>query len=184
MSKVIITHKLLIELGRMLGEDYKRFGSNVFNVGNAEGLFSEAFMDLAKAEHFDNDLEFFVAEEDAVIDFLKGVKPTADARRVGDISHPGTRLFVDLLGRAKERAEKACDKFPQPNYVLNKFSEESGEVVKEVIHYTEGRGQWSRVEDEIVDTLAMIMRLLKEGDGIIKFVPPYLEPVTKELSDD
>lgn len=87
----------------------------------------------------------------------------------------GMDLFDDLVEKAKARAAKAAIKFPQPNYVLNKFSEESGEVVKEVIHYTENRGDWARVEDEIVDLLAMTIRLLKEGDGVIGFIPPYLK---------
>lgn len=88
---------------------------------------------------------------------------------------PGMALFASLLAKAKERAIKAAIKFPQPNYVLNKFHEEAGEVGKEVIHYTENRGDWARVEDEIVDLLAMTIRLLKEGDGVIGFVPPYLK---------
>lgn len=88
---------------------------------------------------------------------------------------PGMALFASLLAKAKERAIKAAIKFPQPNYVLNKFHEEAGEVGKEVIHYTENRGDWARVEDEIVDLLAMTIRLLKEGDGIIGFIPPYLK---------
>ena len=88
---------------------------------------------------------------------------------------PGMALFASLLAKAKERAIKAAIKFPQPNYVLNKFYEEAGEVGKEVIHYTENRGNWARVEDEIVDLLAMTIRLLKEGDGVIGFVPPYLK---------
>ena len=88
---------------------------------------------------------------------------------------PGMALFANLLAKAKERAIKAAIKFPQPNYVLNKFHEEAGEVGKEVIHYTENRGDWARVEDEIVDLLAMTIRLLKEGDGVIGFVPPYLK---------
>lgn len=88
---------------------------------------------------------------------------------------PGMALFASLLAKAKERAIKAAIRFPQPNYVLNKFHEEAGEVGKEVIHYTENRGDWARVEDEIVDLLAMTIRLLKEGDGVIGFVPPYLK---------
>lgn len=88
---------------------------------------------------------------------------------------PGMALFASLLAKAKERAIKAAIKFPQPNYVLNKFHEEAGEVGKEVIHYTENRGDWARVEDEIVDLLAMTIRLLKEGDGVIGFIPPYLK---------
>ncbi|WP_324271114.1 MazG-like family protein (plasmid) [Enterobacter hormaechei] len=106
--------------------------------------------------------------------YQKAQKAEAEANNEGMIR------FEALLAKAKERAIKAAEKFPQPNYVLNKFSEESGEVVKEIIHYTEGRGQWKRVEDEIVDLLAMTLRLLKEGDGVIGFVPPYLQPEVTE----
>lgn len=101
--------------------------------------------------------------------YQKAQKAEAEANNEGMI------LFEALLAKAKERAIKAAEKFPQPNYVLNKFSEESGEVVKEIIHYTENRGDWARVEDEIVDLLAMTLRLLKEGDGVIGFIPPYLK---------
>ena len=66
-------------------------------------------------------------------------------------------------------------KFPQPNYVLNKVAEESGEVIKAVIHYTEGREEWSNVEGEIIDNLAMLIRLVTEGDQVIGFTPPILE---------
>ena len=65
--------------------------------------------------------------------------------------------------------------FIMQRYLLNKFHEEAGEVGKEVVHYTENRGNWARVEDEIVDLLAMTTRRLKEGDGVIGFVPPYLK---------
>ena len=63
-------------------------------------------------------------------------------------------------------------KYPQPNYVLNKVAEESGEVIKEVIHYTEGRGDWNKVEYELIDNLAMLIRLVTEGDQVIGFTPP------------
>lgn len=83
--------------------------------------------------------------------------------------------FASLVSAARQRAAVAMERYPQPNYVLNKVSEESGEVVKEVIHYAEGRGQWARVEDEIVDNLAMLFRLVVEGDQVIGFIPPYLK---------
>ncbi|MBA4822485.1 DUF551 domain-containing protein [Pantoea ananatis] len=80
--------------------------------------------------------------------------------------------FDSLVEKARPRAEKAMVKFPQPNYVLNKVAEESGEVIKAVIHYTEGRETWANVEAELIDNLAMLIRLVKEGDHVIGFTPP------------
>lgn len=80
--------------------------------------------------------------------------------------------FASLVIAARLRAEKAMRKFPQPNYVLNKVAEESGEVIKAVIHYTEGREEWANVEGEIIDNLAMLIRLVTEGDQVIGFTPP------------
>ncbi|MEC3933876.1 hypothetical protein VNX24_21430 [Citrobacter farmeri] len=80
--------------------------------------------------------------------------------------------FSSLVVSARIRADKAMLKFPQPNYVLNKLAEESGEVIKEVIHYTEGRGDWNKVEYELIDNLAMLFRLVTEGDQVIGFTPP------------
>lgn len=83
--------------------------------------------------------------------------------------------FEFLVEQARVRADKAMKKFPQPNYVLNKVAEESGEVIKAVIHFTEGREQWSNVESEIIDNLAMLIRLVVEGDQVIGFTPPRQE---------
>jgi len=80
--------------------------------------------------------------------------------------------FDILVEKARARSEKAMTKFPQPNYVLNKVAEESGEVIKAVIHYTEGRETWDNVEAELIDNLAMLIRLVKEGDQVIGFTPP------------
>ncbi|EOS9835565.1 hypothetical protein ACNKQC_001843 [Enterobacter hormaechei] len=80
--------------------------------------------------------------------------------------------FSSLVAAARVRADKAMRKFPQPNYVLNKVAEESGEVIKAVIHFTEGREEWQNVEGEIIDNLAMLIRLVMEGDQVIGFAPP------------
>ncbi|PUX30251.1 DUF551 domain-containing protein [Cronobacter sakazakii] len=80
--------------------------------------------------------------------------------------------FAALVAAARSRADKAMRKFPQPNYVLNKVAEENGEVIKAVIHYTEGREEWANVEGEIIDNLAMLIRLVVEGDQVIGFTPP------------
>lgn len=80
--------------------------------------------------------------------------------------------FASLVAAARVRADKAMRKHPQPNYVLNKVAEESGEVIKAVIHYTEGREVWANVENELIDNLAMLIRLVTEGDQVIGFTPP------------
>lgn len=80
--------------------------------------------------------------------------------------------FGALVEKARVSADKAMQKHPQPNYVLNKVAEESGEVIKAVIHYTEGREEWANVEGEIIDNLAMLIRLVIEGDQVIGFTPP------------
>lgn len=103
----------------------------------------------------------------------KGLKVEAMALLTSDKTPDD--YFASLVTAARERAAEAMERYPQPNYVLNKVSEESGEVVKEVIHYAEGRGEWARVEDEIVDNLAMLFRLVVEGDQVIGFIPPYLK---------
>lgn len=95
----------------------------------------------------------------------------------------GYAIWSKLLKAAEERAEVAMIKFPQPNYVLTKFAEESGEVVKECVHYAESRSQWRFVENEMVDALAMMLRLLVEGDHVHGFVPPYLSAEGKEPDD-
>lgn len=87
-------------------------------------------------------------------------------------SVPDADYFASLVSKARVSADKAMRKFPQPNYVLNKVAEESGEVIKAVIHYTEGREEWANVEGEIVDNLAMLIRLVTEGDLVIGFTPP------------
>ena len=80
----------------------------------------------------------------------------------------------DILSRARASAAKAKVKFPQPNYVLTKVAEEAGEVVKAGVHYAEGRDfTWQDIEDECVQTIAMCIRLLTEGDQVIGVNPPH-----------
>lgn len=99
-------------------------------------------------------------------ELLKSATPPAPAPAVPD------DYFGELVKKARSEADKAMRKFPQPNYVLNKVAEESGEVIKAVIHYTEGREEWANVEGEIIDNLAMLIRLVVEGDQVIGFTPP------------
>lgn len=82
--------------------------------------------------------------------------------------------FGGLVERARNAAEKASRKFPQPNYVTLKIAEEAGEVVRGCVHYAENRMEWSEVEGEIVQLLAMLIRLVTEGDQINGVTPPAM----------
>lgn len=80
--------------------------------------------------------------------------------------------FGRLVDRARDAAAKASTKFPQPNYVTLKIAEEAGEVVRGAVHYAEGRMEWSEVEGEIVQLIAMLIRFVTEGDQINGVNPP------------
>lgn len=81
-----------------------------------------------------------------------------------------------LTSQALHRMQKAVRKFPQPNYVTAKVAEETGELIKEAVHLAENRGSRERLEDEAIDALAMIFRLVMEGDQTIGLGPK--EPST------
>ncbi|HCI5605746.1 TPA: hypothetical protein NPM43_003527 [Klebsiella pneumoniae] len=80
--------------------------------------------------------------------------------------------FASLVALARVSADKAIRKFPQPNYVLLKVAEEAGEVVQAGVHYAENRMEWGQVEGEIVQLLAMLIRLVTEGDQVNGITPP------------
>lgn len=89
--------------------------------------------------------------------------------------------FGSLLDKARQAAAKASAKFPQPNYVTLKIAEEAGEVVRGAVHYAEGRMDWSEVEGEIVQLLAMLIRFVTEGDEINGIKPPALRAALPHL---
>lgn len=123
-------------------------------------------------------LDFHRALTDSDIgkDDLEEIKVGLRAALCNVTATPAPAVLDDYFGvlvkKARSAADKAMRKFPQPNYVLNKVAEESGEVIKAVIHYTEGREEWANVEGEIIDNLAMLIRLVVEGDQVIGFTPP------------
>lgn len=84
--------------------------------------------------------------------------------------------LADISVKALETAEKAQRKFPQPNYTALKVAEETGELVKAAVHYAEGRDTWDHVEEEAIQAIAMIFRLLIEGDQVNGIIPPALLP--------
>lgn len=88
--------------------------------------------------------------------------------------------FSYLVNSARAEADKAIRKYPQPNYVLLKVAEEAGEVVQAGVHYAEGRIAWRLVESEVVQLLAMLIRLVTEGDQVNGVFPPSVAKATGE----
>jgi hypothetical protein len=80
--------------------------------------------------------------------------------------------LAGIFQRAEQAADAARVKFPQPNYVTLKVAEEAGEVVRASVHYAEGRSTWQALEGEAVQAIAMIFRLLVEGDQVNGVVSP------------
>ena len=79
---------------------------------------------------------------------------------------PVKEAAMSLAALAANEASKAICKFPQPNYVISKVAEEAGEVVKAAIHCAEGRETPENLKGEIVQTIAMLVRLYVEGDQV------------------
>lgn len=78
-----------------------------------------------------------------------------------------------ILQMAVSEMITAMEKHPQPNYITLKIAEEAGEVVKAAVHYSEGREVWENVEKEVVQMIAMGLRLLIEGDQINGVYPQH-----------
>lgn len=92
------------------------------------------------------------------------IQPDPEARQAALAKAYGP--ILDLLPDAVLAAEKAMRKYPQPNYVISKWAEETGEVTKDLIHMAEGRQTADKLRGEIVQSLAMLHRLLVEGDQV------------------
>jgi phosphoribosyl-ATP pyrophosphohydrolase len=85
------------------------------------------------------------------------------------------QIIDRILYAAAAEMGQAVIRFPQPNYVALKVAEEAGEVVKAAVHYSEGRETWENVEKEVIQMIAMGLRLIVEGDQI-NGIHPKLKP--------
>ena len=118
------------------------------------------------------------AERDSALAGAVKVKPDPDAHQADLAKAYGP--ILDLLPDAVRAAEKAMRKYPQPNYVISKWAEETGEVTKDLIHMAEGRQTADKLRGEIVQSLAMLHRLMIEGDQVHGLLPlgPQIRALT------
>jgi hypothetical protein len=91
------------------------------------------------------------------------------------MTHKELAYLRAIISRAEAATDKAIRRFPQPNYVTLKVAEEAGEVVQAAVHYAENRETWEAVEGEVIQTIAMLFRLLIEGDQVNGVIPPPIE---------
>lgn len=74
------------------------------------------------------------------------------------------RLFVNAISEVK----RARTKFPSPNHLTLAFAEESGEVIKAILDFKHGKGYIEDVQKEMVQAMAMLIRLAEEGDPTVE----------------
>lgn len=84
------------------------------------------------------------------------------------------RLFVNAVAEV----ERARAKFLSPDHLTLAFAEESGEVVKAILDFKHGKAHIEDVQKEMVQAMAMLIRLAEEGDPTVKL------PGDKTVTDE
>jgi len=105
----------------------------------------------------------------------------ADIARAGNEQIRNT--WLALIHDAEIEALKVMLKYPQPNYVITKFAEEAGEVVKAAVHMAEGRETAENLRGEMKQVLAMLFRLWIEGDKV-HGLPPVCMALAERVKND
>ncbi len=76
-----------------------------------------------------------------------------------------------LISAAKAEAVRAKELFPESEHLTLAHAEESGEVTKAALDYFYGKGDLHQLDKEIVQCMAMCIRLWSEGDPSINLPP-------------
>lgn len=88
--------------------------------------------------------------------------------------------MTDAIARAVESELRfARRKFPAPKQLLHAFTEEAGEVTKAFLDLQAGKGKAESVTDELIQAIAMAVRLLQEGDPEFPEYKPAFPDGTK-----
>lgn len=80
-------------------------------------------------------------------------------------------MTVSIFTAAIQEVARARSKFPSSDHITLAFAEEAGEVVKAVLDFKQGKGTMQNVEKEIIQTMAMCLRLYLEGDPSVNLPP-------------
>lgn len=107
MSNLILTTDFVEKLGALFAEDFTHRGSDEHVINDSKGLFIQCFMDVTKADYFDDDCEYITVDEDKTIGFFtpeshyEVVK--AEDLKAGDCvirGEPGNHRIVKITCRA------------------------------------------------------------------------------------
>ncbi len=145
---------------RLEEEDVEYVRADLYAAKSAEiaRLTAERDYDRKQSEHKSSVIDKLNATIASAAEKAEAERDAALAKAYGPI--------LDLLPDAVLAAGKAMRKYPQPNYVISKWAEETGEVTKDLIHMAEGRQTADKLRGEIVQSLAMLHRLMVEGDQV------------------
>lgn len=160
----------LEKLARNLNDGWLNAIAERDALASENSTLSRYFIECAKAVHHWN---AWADPEDKLACAPETPATDAHLKSFRSETLPGD-YFGSLVSKARISADKAMVKFPQPNYVLLKVAEEAGEVVQAGVHYAEGRMKWDQLEGEVVQLLAMLMRLVTEGDQVNGVTPPEI----------
>jgi hypothetical protein len=151
----------------------RKHGDIIFRLGDT--------VETVKGARFRGEIISFDTDDDlpgctvrAIDPSFLGCKHVYPLKQLRHVPNPFLDHFGLLVERARADALKASKKFPQPNYTTLKIAEEAGEVVRSAVHFAENRTEWTEVEGEIVQLLAMLIRFVTEGDQVNGIVPPHL----------
>jgi hypothetical protein len=76
--------------------------------------------------------------------------------------------FHKLCIAACHEANRARGLYPNPNHLTLALAEEAGEITKAVLDHRQGKADLASVRKEIVQTMAMCLRLATEGDPTVE----------------
>jgi NTP pyrophosphatase (non-canonical NTP hydrolase) len=74
------------------------------------------------------------------------------------------KYIIKLFKDSVEEAKRAKKKFPKPELLLTAMTEEHGELVKAIMDCRQGKASQEDIKQEMIQLIAMIIRLFNEGD--------------------
>lgn len=88
-------------------------------------------------------------------------------------------MKLDWIEAALNEVARARNKFPNPDLLTTAFAEEAGELVKAILDNYHGKP--SNVYEEAIQVIAMVVRLIEEGDPVHKLEPEELFVISGDL---
>ena len=80
-----------------------------------------------------------------------------------------------IMENVRQELDGARSKFPDDEKLLHAMQEEAGEVTREFLQEHYGKGSNQQVYKELIQTIAMCVRLIQEGDPEFNFIPDQEE---------